>query len=141
MSNSSIFGRDTPMGCPEVDDRAGVFVPAAGCEKEVPTIKNGAGIVGFGNNDGTLTIYYESNRFDDSKLHPWLAKTRLAYERMVHHKPTTSHQTVAPDKFEQVGLLDGSSLIMTKPEGLQRWLAYCHASDTAPTKADMSWKK
>ncbi len=139
--NSSIFGKDTPMGCPEVNDRAGVYVPAVGHEKEVAAIKNGAGVVGYGNNDGTLTIYYESNRFDDSKLYPWLAKARLAYERMVHHKPTTYHQTVAPDKFEQVGMLDGSSLILTRPESLQRWLAYCNVSDTAPAKEDMNWKR
>jgi hypothetical protein len=140
MVNSSIFGKDTPMGCPDVNERAGVFVPAAGHEKELPpNIKNGAGIVGYGNNDGTLMIYFESNRFDESKLQTWLSKVRLSYDRMVQHAPTTSHVTIVPDAMEQIGLIDGSGIEITKPESLNRWLAYCHAQSSAPAKLKISW--
>ncbi len=138
--NNSIFGKDTPMGCPDVNERAGVFVPAAGREKDIPAnIKNGAGISGYGNNDGTLMIYFESNRFDESKLQTWVSKVRMSYERMVNHMPTTSHLSIAPDTMEQVGFIDGSGIDIIKPEGLQRWLAYCHASESAPGKNKISW--
>lgn len=140
--NNSIFGKDTPMGCPDVNDRAAVFVPAAGREKDLPaTIKNGAGIAGYGNNDGTLTIYFESNRFDDPRYQSWIGKVKIAYERMVNHLPTIAHLAIAPDMMEQVGFIDGSGLQVIKRESMQRWLAFCRVSDTAP-EADMtSWSK
>jgi hypothetical protein len=140
--NNSIFGKDTPMGCPEVNDRAGVFVPAAGREKDIPpTIKNGAGIAGYGNNDGTLAIYFESNRFDDAKLQTWVSKVRMSYDRMVKHSPTTSHMNIAPDMLEQVGFIDGSGIQVTKPESLKRWLTFCNAMASAPEKDNMSWPR
>jgi hypothetical protein len=142
MNNNSIFGKDTPMGRPEVNDRAGIFVPAAGSEKGLPaTVKNGAGIVGFGNNDGTLMIYFESNRFNDDKLHTWVSKVRLSYDRMVKHAPTTSHMTMTPDLMEQIGLIDGSGVEITQPQALQRWLAYCNATDSAPEKTTLKWTR
>ncbi len=140
--NNSIFGKDTPMGCPDINDRAGIFVPAAGREKDMPpTIKNGAGIAGYGNNDGTLSIYFESNRFGEDKLQTWVSKVRMSYDRMVNHSPTTSHMTMVPDMLEQVGLIDGSGIQITKPESLKRWLTFCNAMASAPEKDAFSWPR
>ena len=138
--NHSIFGKDTPMGRPDVNGRAGVYVPAAGHENDMPpNLKNGAGIAGFGNNDGTLMIYFESNRFDEAKLQPWVGKVRQSYDRMIKHAPTTSHANLAPDKFELVGFIDGSGIQVIKMEALQRWLAYCKAEASAPESDKIHW--
>lgn len=138
--NSSIFGKDTPIGCPGAGERAGVYVPTAGNEKNVhDSLKNGAGIAGFGNNDGTLSIYFESNRFDDTKLQVWANRVRTSYDRMVAHAPTTSRATVTPDKVEQIGFINGSGIQITKPEALQRWLVYCNAEASGPEGTSISW--
>lgn len=119
------------MGHPDVNGDAALFVPAAGCEKDLPAnINNGAGIVGFGNSDGTLTIYFESNRFADPQLHKWEDKVRTAYKRMVAHLPTVSHMTINSDQLEQVGLMDGKNIDLFKPVGLKRWLAHSRATDS-----------
>ena len=138
--NHSIFGKDTPMERPDVNGRAGVYVPAGGREKDMPeNLKNGAGLVGFGNSDGTLTIYFESNRFDEAKLQPWVGKVRMSYDRLVKHAPTTSHATITPDKLEQVGFIDGSGIQIIKMAALQRWLAFCNAGDSAPESEKIHW--
>ena len=82
LKDLTTYSKDTPIGLPSVGGRAGVFVPTAEFDVSTSTtIRHGAGIVGFGNPDGTLTIYYEANRFDDSSLHKWENKARKAYDR------------------------------------------------------------
>ena len=112
-----------------------------GAKPTPANIKNGAGIVGFGNRDGTLTVYFESNRFADSALHKWQDKMQLAYARMVGHLPTTSHMVMTADQVEQVGIMDSHSVELTRPEGLKRWLAHSNVADSAPEHAVIIWKK
>lgn len=104
-------------------------------------IKKGAGIVGFGNRDGTITIYFESNRFGDDGLQKWESKVQLAYSRMVGHLPTTSRVVMTADLLEQVGIMDSHSAELTRPESLKRWLAYSNVADSAPEHAVIIWKK
>lgn len=131
MSNFSTFGKDVPMGHPDMNGDAAIFVPAADAESELPDkINNGAGIVGFGNSDGTLTIYFESNRFSDPQLHKWEDKLRMAYKRMVAHLPTVSHMIINSEYMEQVGLMDSKNIDLFRPNGLKRWLAHTHTTDS-----------
>lgn len=133
-SSNSKFGNDTPMGRPGEGDSGAVFVPATGREGEAPaSIKNGAGMVGYGNSDGTLTVYFESNRFDDAKLQKWEDKVRIAYERIVKATPTSSHITVVSDWLEQIGTIGRSGIHIRKPESLTRWLTHCNVMASAPT--------
>lgn len=77
ITETSSYGKDTPVGRPDIDGRAGIFVPTAEFDLDnTTTIRKGAGIVGFGNLDGTLTVYFEANRFDESNLHKWEHKAR-----------------------------------------------------------------
>jgi hypothetical protein len=105
------------------------------------TIRKGAGIVGFGNPDGTLTVYFEANRFDDSSLHKWENKARKAYERMVMRAPTVSKTKIEARKMEQVGFIDGQGINIRHPEPLQHWLELSNALDTAPEGNTVRWKK
>ena len=69
------FGRDTPMDRPNPGGRAAVFVPSAQADEAVAgAVNNGSGMVGFGNPDGTVTVYFENNRFRDPGLHQWQNK-------------------------------------------------------------------
>ena len=141
-STISTFGKSTPVGHPDTKGRAALFVPAAGHEIEMPSnLKNGAGIVGFGNQDGTLTIYFESNRFADPNLQKWEQKVQLAYGRMVDHLPTTSRIVMLADQLEQVGLMDSHSIELTIFDGLKRWLNYSKVAESAPESALVIWKK
>lgn len=91
LKDLSTYSKDTPVGLPTIGGRAAVFVPTDLFDiANSSTIRKGAGIVGFGNPDGSLTIYFEANRFDDSALHKWENKARKAYDRMVAVAPTVS---------------------------------------------------
>ena len=91
ITEFSSYGKDTPVGRPDIDGRAACSCPTRTFDlANSTTIRKGAGIVGFGNPDGSLTIYFEANRFDDSSLHKWEHKARKAYERMVMGAPTVS---------------------------------------------------
>jgi hypothetical protein len=79
-------------------------------------IRLGAGIVGFGNPDGTLTVYFESNRFDESSLHKWENKARKAYDRMVAGAPTVSKAKLNASMLEQIGIIDGMGIHLKQPE-------------------------
>lgn len=137
----STLGKDTPVGRPDIDGKAGVFVPTAEFDiANSATIKLGAGIVAFGNPDGTLTVYFEANRFDDSSLHRWEHKARKAYDRMVMGAPTVSKTKLDAKLLEQVGIIDGMGINLKNPEGLQRWLEQSNALDTAPDQAVVLWK-
>ena len=142
LSAVSTYSKDTPVGHPDVDGRAGVFVPTDDFDlANTTTIRKGAGIVGFGNPDGSLTVYFEANRFDESSLHKWENKARKAYDRMVMRAPTVSKAKIDARMLEQVGIIDGLGISIKQPERLQQWLTLSNALDTAPEGAVVHWKK
>lgn len=143
ISNNEVttYGKDTPVGRPDIDGRAGVFVPTNAFDlSNTTTIRKGAGVVGFGNPDGSLTVYFEANRFDDSSLHKWENKARKAYDRMVMNAPTVSKAKLDARMLEQVGTIDGMGIHLKHPERLQQWLELSGALDTAPADAVVLWR-
>jgi len=121
------------MERPDTDGRAAVFVPVTGVKEDVLlTIRKGAAIVGFANHDRTITVYFESNRFDDPVLAKWEHKARKAYDRLVENAPTVSKLTTSPVNFEQIGYINGKGITIRRMESLQRWLAYSDAMETCP---------
>lgn len=137
----SSYGRDTPVGRPDRDGRAGVFVPTADFDLEnSATIRKGSGIAGFGNPDGSLTVYFEANRFDDSSLHKWENKVRKAYDRLVMAAPTVSKAKIDAKMMEQVGHIDGMGIHVKHPERLTEFLERSQAMDTAPEAPVIMWK-
>lgn len=140
-SEVSTYGKDTPAGRPDIDGRAAVFVPSPLFDLEnSTTIRKGAGVVGYGNPDGSLTVYFEANRFDDSSLHKWEHKVRKAYERMVMGAPTVSKAKIDACMLEQVGIVDGMGITIRQPERLQHWLTRSNALDTAPSESIVLWR-
>ena len=141
ISEVSTYSKDTPVGRPDIDGRAGVFVPSELFDSNVNSaIRTASGIVGFGNPDGSLTVYFESNRFEDSSLHKWENKARKAYDRMVMGAPTVSKAKIDAKMLDQVGLIDGMGIHLKQPDLLQRWLEACKATDTAPAGPVVLWK-
>ena len=135
------YGKDTPVGRPDIDGRAGVFVPTSAFDlSNTTTIRKGAGVVGFGNPDGSLTVYFEANRFDDSSLHKWENKARKAYDRMVMNAPTVSKAKLDARMLEQVGTIDGVGIQLKHPERQQQWLELSNALDTAPAGPVILWR-
>lgn len=142
ITEVSTYGKDTPVGRPDTDGRAGVFVPTGAFDLEnTTTIRKGAGIVGYGNPDGSLTVYFEANRFEDSSLHKWENKARKAYDRMVMGAPTVSKAKMDAKLVEQIGIIDGRGINLKLPDRLQQWLAVSDALDTAPADAVVQWRK
>lgn len=136
------YSKETPIGRPDVDGMAAVFVPNSEFDLAgSTTIRKGAGIVGFGNPDGSLTVYFESNRFDESSLHKWENKARKAYDRMVSNAPTVSKAKMDAKLLDQVGVIDGNGIMVRQPELLTEWLALSNALDTAPDGPAISWGK
>lgn len=141
ITETSSYGKETPVGRPDVDGRAGIFVPTADFDiANTTTIRKGAGIVGFGNLDGSLTVYFEGNRFDDSSLHKWENKARKAYDRMVMGAPTVSKAKMDARLLEQVGIIDGVGINIKQPERLTHWLTISNLLDTAPEDTVVRWK-
>lgn len=129
------------MGRPDTDGRAAIFVPSASFDSaNNANIRLGSGIVGFGNPDGTLTVYFEGNRFDDSSLHKWENKARKAYDRMVMGAPTVSKAKLNASTLEQIGSIDGMGINLKQPERLHHWLERANALDTAPIGPVTLWK-
>ena len=127
------FLKDTPMDRPHPGGRAALFVPRVDAEQAVTeTIKNGSGMVGFGNRDGTLTIYFENNRFSDPALHLWQKKVFKAYDRMVNGLPTTSKMNCDPASVVQIGFVQGSEILVRDMEDLNDWLKRTNTLDSAP---------
>lgn len=142
LKDLSTYSKDTPVGLPVVGGRAGVFVPTDLFDvANSTTIRQGAGIVGFGNPDGSLTVYFEANRFDESSLHKWENKTRKAYDRMVMVAPTVSKAKMDAKYLEQVGYIDGTGITLKAPERLTEWLTQSNALDTAPSGTVVIWSK
>ncbi len=137
---SITFGQDLPQERPDAEGRAALFVPKADIKEEVLlTLRKGAAVVGFGNHDRTLTIYYESNRFNEPNLAKWEQKARKAYERLVDNLPTTSKMQSKLEYFEQVGYISGKGLSIRRMDSLKRWLEYSDAADTAPAAESVTW--
>lgn len=142
LKDLTTYSKDTPVGLPSVGGRAGVFVPTEQFDvSSSTTIRHGAGIVGFGNPDGTLTIYFEANRFEDSSLHKWENKARKAYDRMVMVAPTVSKAKMNAKYLEFVGYIDGSGITLKEPERVTDWLTQSNALDTAPAGPVVVWSK
>lgn len=137
----STYSKDTPIGRPDIDGRAAVFVPSATFDAGAnAAIRLGSGIVGFGNPDGTLTVYFEGNRFDETSLHKWENKARKAYDRMVMGAPTVSKAKMNASTLEQIGTIDGMGIHLKQPERLDQWLTMANALDTAPASSITLWK-
>ena len=129
----SVLGQDIPMERPDTDGRAAVFVPSAAIKEDIlVTIRPGAAVVGFANHDDTLTVYFESNRFDDPALVKWEHKARKAYDRLVGNSPTVSKLVVGPTNFEQVGYINGKAITLRRMDALKNWLSRSDALDTCP---------
>jgi hypothetical protein len=132
LKEISTYSKDTPTERPGLDGRAGVFVPTEAMDLGSAPIRKGAGIVGFGNPDGSLTVYFEANRFDETSLHKWENKVRKAYERLVMVAPTVSKGKMDAKTLELVGYIDGTGIHLKQPEGVTAWLTISNALDTAP---------
>jgi hypothetical protein len=137
----STYSKDTPIGRPDTDGRAAVFVPSETFDAGTnAAIRMGSGIVGFGNPDGTLTVYFEGNRFDETSLHKWENKARKAYDRMVMGAPTVSKAKINASMLEQIGTIDGMGIHLKQPDRLEQWLTRANALDTAPAGPITLWK-
>ncbi|WP_342114027.1 hypothetical protein [Pseudoduganella sp. OTU4001] len=142
LKDLTTYSKDTPVGLPVVGGRAGVFVPTEEFDlKNSTTIRKGAGIVGFGNPDGSLTVYFEANRFDESSLHKWENKARKAYDRLVMVAPTVSKAKMDAKYLEFIGYIDGAGITLKEPERLIHWLSQSDAMDTAPAGPVVLWGK
>ncbi|MYN09015.1 hypothetical protein GTP77_16950 [Massilia sp. FT127W] len=131
---SSVKGMDLPLERPDDGDgRAALFVPTTAIKEDVlQLVRKGAAVVGFGNHDRTLTIYYESNRFSEPSLAKWEQKARKCFERLLDNLPTTNKMVSKPENFEQVGYISNKGIVIRRMEVLQRWLEYSDALDSAP---------
>jgi len=127
------LGQDVPLERPDADGRAALFVPVASIKEELLAIvRAGAAIVGYANHDGTFTVYFESNRFDDPVLAKWEHKARKAYDRLIDNAPTVSKLSAKADNFEQIGYINGKGITIRRMESLKRWLSYSNAMDSCP---------
>lgn len=129
----SVLGQDIPLERPDADGRAALLVPVTGVKEDVLlTIRKGAAIVGFANHDHTVTVYFESNRFDDPVLAKWEHKARKAYDRLIDNAPTVSKLTTSPANFEQIGYINGKGITIRRMDSLKRWLEYSDAIASCP---------
>jgi hypothetical protein len=128
-----MFGSDTPMERPDAGGRAAVFVPAPEATETVAgAVNNGSGMVGFGNPDGTVTLYFENNRFRDPGLHKWESKVFKAYGRMVERSPTVNKLSCDASNLVQVGFIEGNEILVRDMEKLAEWLRKSDAADSMP---------
>jgi hypothetical protein len=128
-----LMGQDLPLERPDTTGRAALFVPTSAIKGDVlETVRMGAAIVGYGNHDRTLTIYYESNRFNEPNLNKWEQKARKAFERLAENLPTVSKMVSKPENFEQVGYISSKGILIRRMEKLMTWLEKSDAMNTAP---------
>lgn len=133
-----MFGKDVPMYRPGPNERAAVFVPHKEPDQAIrDLLKNGSGMVGFGNPDGTLTVYFENNKFNDSSLSRWQDKCFKSYDRMTKGAPTVNKVTADAGNFVQVGLIEGYEILVTDMAALHRWLERCGVPESAPEEAQI----
>ena len=129
----STFGKDTPMDRPNPGGRAAIFIASPAAEKPLlEALKGGSGMVGFGNKDGSVTIYFENNKFNDSSLAKWHSKVLKAYDRMVKLSPTVNKITLDSDNIIQVGFIEASGITVRKMDELKAWLTRMNDADSAP---------
>ena len=127
------FGKDTPMDRPNPGGRAAVFVPHLDADEAVAqALRNGSGMVGFGNPDGSVTVYFENNKFHDPALHAWQNKVFKAYDRMVKGAPTVNKLTCDAASIVQVGFIEGPEILVRDMAALSVWLERSNAADSAP---------
>ena len=132
------FGRDTPMERPNPGGRAALFVPHPQAEEAVvAAFSNGSGIAGFGNPDGTVTVYFENNKFRDPGLFKWESKVFKAYGRMVERSPTVNKLVCDASNLEQVGFIQGAEILVRDMQLLEAWLKRCDAGDSMPESAQI----
>jgi hypothetical protein len=132
------FGRDTPIERPNPGGRAALFVPHLEAEEAVAgAVSNGSGMVGFGNPDGTVTVYFENNKFRDPGLHKWESKVFKAYARMVERSPTVNKLICDASNLVQIGLIEGPEIQVTEMERLAAWLQRSNAADSMPDSAEI----
>ncbi|MET3132519.1 hypothetical protein AAKU55_002793 [Oxalobacteraceae bacterium GrIS 1.11] len=130
----SSLGQDIPMERPDADGRAALFVPSKSAKEDVLlSVRKGAAIVGFANHDRSVTVYFESNRFDDPTLLKWEHKARKAYDRLIDNAPTVSKMNADPACFEQIGYINGKGITIRRMDSLKRWLTESDALATCPT--------
>jgi len=129
----SLFGLETPMERPAPGKRGAVFVPNPNTDPAVAGLfQNGSGLVGFRNPDGTMTIYFENNRFNDSALHSWQNKIFKAYDRLVNGAPTVNKTTCSENAVIQIGFVQGPEILVIEMPALTDWLTRCNVPDSAP---------
>lgn len=127
------FGRDTPMERPDAGGRAAVFVPHPDADEILTSVvRNGSGMCGFGNPDGTVTIYFENNKFNDSSLAKWESKVFKAYDRMVKRSPTVNKVNCDAGNLVQVGFVEGPEILVRSMEALAEWLQRSGAGESMP---------
>ncbi len=132
------FGRDTPMERPNPGGRAAVFVPHPEADEAVrEMLKNGSGMVGFGNPDGTVTIYFENNKFNDPGLAKWESKVFKSYDRMVKRSPTVNKLTCDAGNIEQIGFIEGPEILVRDMPKLAEWLRRSNALDSMPAAPEI----
>jgi len=126
------------MDRPNPGGRAAVFVPQTDAEEAVrEVLKNGSGMVGFGNPDGSVTVYFENNKFNDSALFKWESKVFKAYDRMVKRSPTVNKLTCDAANLEQVGFIEGPEILVRNMDSLANWLRRTNALDSMPAAAEI----
>jgi hypothetical protein len=129
----STYGRDTPTERPSPGGRAAVFVPREDADEAVKeAFKNGSGMAGYGNQDGSVMVYFENNRFSDPALHSWQNKVFKAYDRMVKGAPTVNKISCDAANLDQVGYIEGTEILVTDMAQLTDWLKRSNAIDSAP---------
>jgi hypothetical protein len=129
----AMFGSDTPMDRPYAGGRAAVFVPNPEAEAAVAEkFDNGSGMVGFGNRDGTVTVYFENNRFRDPGLHKWENKVFKSYGRLVERLPTVNKLSCDAANLLQVGFIEGQEILVRDMDKLAEWLRKCDTADSMP---------
>ena len=132
------FGRDTPMERPNPGGRAALFVPHPQADAAVAAaFSNGSGIVGFGNPDGSVTAYFENNKFRDPGLFKWESKVYKAYGRMVERSPTVNKLVCDAANLEQVGFIQGTEILVRDMQLLEAWLKRSGAGDSMPESAQI----
>jgi len=127
------FARDIPLDRPAPGAPAAVLVPRAGAEERVrELLKNGSGMAGFANGDGTVTVYFENNKFRDPALAKWESKVFKAYDRLVNASPTVNKLTCDAGDLLPVGLIVGPEITVYDMGALAEWLRRSDALDSAP---------
>ena len=126
------------MERPNPGGRAAVFVAHADAiEAVVAALSNGSGMVGFGNADGTVTVYFENNKFRDPGLFKWENKVFKAYARMVERSPTVNKLSCDASNLTQIGFVQSTEILVRDMERLALWLRQSNTADSMPESAEI----